>query len=135
MPMIPGPLAVATYATIKIAGYSGVAYALNRFLERQIHIWRFGMFKTGIGLAGGLIYFLALLVIAHGKSLSDAQVYAGALPFRSAAWALALALFYGFRTRTGTIIAALLVGVLWSYLLDRAMALLYHLPGMEMAFC
>jgi hypothetical protein len=135
MPMIPGPLAAATYATIKLAGYAGFAHALNRVLDRNIRIWKFGFAKTGIGLACGLIYFFAMIPIAGSSSLSDAQVYAGALPIRFAVWGVVLALFYGYRKRRGLVIAALFAGVLWSCLLDGAMAVLYHVPGMAMAIC
>jgi hypothetical protein len=135
MPMMPGPLAAATYATIKVAGYAGFAYTLNRMLGRNVHVWKFGFAKTGIGLVGGLPYFFAMMSVAEDRSLSDAQVYAGALPIRFAAWSVALALFYGYRDRKGLVILALVAGVLWSYLLDGAMALLYHVPGMAMAVC
>jgi hypothetical protein len=133
--MMPGPLAAATYATIKVAGYAGFAYALNRMLDRNVQVWRFGFAKTGIGLAGGLTYFFAMMSFADERSISEAQMYVGALPIRLAAWSVALALFYGFRERKGLVIFALVAGVLWSYLLDGAMALVYHVPGMAMAVC
>lgn len=135
MPMMPGPLAAVTYATIKVAGYAGFAYVLNGVLDRSVHIWKFGFAKTGIGLVGGLPYFVAMMSMASAKSFSEAQVYAGALPIRLAAWSVALGLFYGYRDRKGLVILALGAGVLWSYLLDGAMALLYHVPGMSMAIC
>jgi hypothetical protein len=133
--MIPGPLAAVTYATIKVAGYAGFAYVLNRVLDRNVGIWKFGFAKTGIGLAFGLAYFFAMMAIADSSSLSEAQMYAGILPIRLAIWALVLALFYGYRERRGLVMAALFAGVLWSYLLDGAMAVFYHVPGMAMAIC
>ena len=135
MPMMPGPLAAVTYATIKVAGYAGFAHVLNQMLDRNIGVWKFGFAKTGIGLAAGLAYFFAIMSIADGRNFSEAQVYAGVSPFRLAAWGVALALFYGYRDRKALVILALVAGVLWSYLLDGAMALLYHVPGMAMAFC
>ena len=98
--MMPGPLAVATYVSIKVAGYAGF----------------------GMSIAGDI-------------QLSDAQAYAGVFPFRTVARGVALALFYGFRDRKAVVILALIAGVLRSYLLDGAMALFYHLPGMSMAIC
>jgi hypothetical protein len=32
-------------------------------------------------------------------------------------------------------LVTVIAGVAWSYVLDGAMALLYHLPGMAMPFC
>jgi hypothetical protein len=133
--MMPGPLAAVTYATIKVAGYAGFAYALNRVLDRNVRVWKFGFAKTGIGLACGSVYFFAMMSNADSSSLTEAQVYAGALPIRFAVWSVALALFYGYRERRGLVISALFAGVLWSYLLDGAMAILYHVPGMAMAIC
>jgi hypothetical protein len=133
--MVPGPLAAVTYATIKVAGYAGFASVLNRMLGRNVGVWKFGFAKTGIGLVGGLAYFFAVMAISDDKSWSDAQVYAGALPIRLMAWSVALGLFYGFRDRKGVVMLALVAGVFWSYLLDGVMALVYHVPGMAMAFC
>lgn len=135
MPMVPGPLAAVTYAAIKVTGYAGFAYALNRMLDRNVGVWKFGFAKTGIGLVGGLAYFFAVMAISDDKSWSDAQVYVGALPIRLAAWSVALGLFYGFRERRGVVMLALVAGLCWSYLLDGVMAIVYHVPGMAMAFC
>jgi hypothetical protein len=92
--MMPGPLAAATYASIKVAGYAGFAYALNRVLDRSVRVWKFGSVKTGIGLICGVVYFFAMMSIADRSSLSEAQVYAGALPIRFAVWGIVLALLY-----------------------------------------
>lgn len=135
MPMMPGPLAVVTYVTIKVAGYAGFGHVLNRMLDRSVRVWKFGVVRTSTGLGAGLTYFLLMMSIAGDRQLSDAQAYAGVFPFRVAAWGVVLALFYGFRDRKAVVILALITGVLWSYLLDGAMALFYHLPGMAMAIC
>lgn len=135
MPMMPGPLAVVTYVTIKVVGYAGFGHVLNGMLDRSVRVWKFGVAKTCIGLVAGLTYVLLMMSIAGDRQLSDAQAYAGVLPFRAAAWGVALALFYGFRDRKAVVILALVAGVLWSYLLDGAMALFYYLPGMAMAIC
>jgi hypothetical protein len=135
MPMIPGPFAATTYAGIKIIGYAGFAYGLNSVLGRKINVWKFGVAKTAIGLVGGLGYVFAVLsLIGEGKP-SDFSIFAGALPIRLAAWTVALALFYGFRERPKILTAAVVAGTLWSYILDGLMAILYHLPGMQMPFC
>jgi hypothetical protein len=135
MPMIPGPLAVITYTAVKLIGYAGFAYCLNRQAEKQIPVWKFGAAKTAIGLAGGLLYFLIMMTIFGDAKLTDTQAYVGALPFRLMAWIVALALFYGFRDRAALMKLALIAGVLWSYILDGIMAIFYHAPGMAMAFC
>jgi hypothetical protein len=133
--MMPGPLAVATYVTIKVAGYAGFGHVLNRMLARGVGVWKFGAAKTGIGLVAGLAYFFLMMWLVDDKKISDAQAYAGVFPFRVAAWGVALALFYGYRDRKALVVLALIAGVLWSYMLDGAMALLYHVPGMTMAIC
>lgn len=138
--MIPGPLAAATYAAIKMTGYAGFAYGLNRVLGSNVRIWKFGATKIAVGLSGGLFYLYMLDAIgSHG--FSDAQVFAGALPIRLLAWRLAFALFYDFGDRPKVMTPALLAGVIWTYLLDGLMTILYyipgihHLPGMEVPFC
>ena len=135
MPMMPGPLAVATYVTIKVAGYAGFGHVLNQMLGRSVGVWKFGAAKTGIGMVAGLAYFLLMMSLVGDGKISDTQAYAGIFPFRVAAWGVALALFYGYRDRKALVILALIAGVLWSYFLDGAMALLYHVPGMAMAIC
>jgi hypothetical protein len=133
--MMPGPLAAATYAAVKITGYAGFAYGLNRMLGRNVREWKFGVAKTGIGLVGGLIYIFVILRAIDSSRLTNAQIFAGALPIRLVAWGLALALFYGFRDRPNIVVLALVAGVIWSYILDGLMAILYQLPGMAMPFC
>jgi hypothetical protein len=135
MPMIPGPFAAITYAGIKIIGYAGFAYGLNCVLSRKINVWKFGAAKTAIGLVGGLGYVFAVFSLIGAEKPSDFSLFAGALPIRLAAWTVALALFYGFRERPKILIAAVVVGTIWSYILDGVMAVLYHLPGMQMPFC
>jgi hypothetical protein len=135
MPMMPGPLAVITYTAVKVAGYAGYAYWLNRQVGKHVGVWKFGIAKTAIGLVGGLLYVLVMMTMFDDTQLSDAQTYIGALPFRLAAWVVALALFYGFRERAGFMKFALAAGVVWSYILDGVMAIFYHLPGMAMAVC
>lgn len=135
MPMLPGPLAVITYTAVKLAGYAGYACWLNRQLGKSVPVWKFGMAKTAIGLAGGLLYVLIMMTMFEDARLSDTQAYIGALPFRLLAWIVALALFYGFRERAVFMAAALIAGVVWSYILDAMMAIVYHVPGMAMAVC
>jgi hypothetical protein len=135
MPMMPGPLAAITYTAVKVVGYAGFAYWLNRRTGKDVPVWKFGAAKTAIGLAGGLLYFLLMMTVFGDAKLSDTQAYIGALPFRLLAWIAALALFYGFRDRAGFMKLALIAGVLWSYILDGVMAIFYHLPGMAMAVC
>jgi len=110
--MMPGPLAAVTYATIKVVGYAGFAHVLNQMLDRNVRVWKFGLAKTAIGLVAGLTYFFLMTSMAEGRKLSDAQIYAGVLPFRLAAWGVALALFYGYGDRKALLIFALIAGVL-----------------------
>jgi len=135
MPMIPSPLAALAYAAVKIGGYSYFAARLNGIIGTNVRPIRFGLAKTGIGLLGGLVYFY-LLSVWGDEHLSDAKVFVGALPVRLIAWGIALGIFYGFRSKPMLVVAALLVGVVWSYALDGAMWLIYKImPGMVMPFC
>jgi len=135
MPMIPSFLAAASYGAIKVCGYAGFARALNVQLDRKVNIWGFGFAKTAIGFAVGVAYFL-LVLTGKGEHWSEAQVYAGVLPFRLLAWAVALTIFYRLRQQPRALAFMLLVaGVVWSYLLDGLMALVNKLPGMTTAFC
>lgn len=133
--MLPGPLAAATYAAVKIVGYAGFANGLNRILARNISVWKFGLAKTAIGLAFGLIYIFVIVGSSIIGALTETQIFIGAVPIRFIAWSLTLALFYGFRDRPVTICLVLVTGVMWSYILDGVMTILYRLPGMTMPFC
>jgi hypothetical protein len=84
---------------------------------------------------GGLIYIFVILRAIESSRLTEARIFAGALPIRLVAWSLALALFYGFRDRPKIVVLAPVAGVIWSYILDGLMAILYQLPGMTMPFC
>jgi hypothetical protein len=133
--MIPGPLAAITYGTIKVAGYAGFGHWLNGQLDRKVRIWKFGLAKTAIGLAGGLAYFFVLMAAFDDRELSETWAFVGAVPVRAIAWTVALNLFYGLRDKPALMLVVVIAGVAWSYVLDGAMALLYHLPGMAMPFC
>jgi hypothetical protein len=135
MPMIPGPLAAITYGTIKVAGYAGFGYWLNRQLGTNVRVWKFGLAKTAIGLAGGLAYFFFVMVGFKDDQVSEPLAFAGAIPIRAVAWTIALNLFYKLRSQPFLLTIVVAVGVLWSYILDGAMALIYHLPGMAMPLC
>lgn len=135
MPMMPGPLAAATYLAIKVAGYAGFASRLNRMTGADTKVWRFGAAKTGIGLVGGLAYMFAILPALDNEAISDLAAYLGVFPIRLLAWTVALSLFYGLHRNPRLLLAAAAAGTVWSYVLDGAMAVLLPLPGMQMGFC
>lgn len=133
--MLPSPLAAATYATIKVIGYAAFALGLNNVVGKRVSLLKFGISKTVIGLTAGVTYLF--LVVPHTQidQHSNSALLLNAVPIRMLAWAIALSIFYGFRTRPILVSFAVLFGTALSYLLDGIMALLFHLPGMEMPFC
>ena len=136
MPMLPGPLAAGIYATVKIAGYAGFAYGLNKAASRDIPPFRFGAVKTALGLVGAITYLLGIAPLFGSLANFDLALWLGAIPIRLLVWGLALAYFYGFRQRPMLIAAAIPVGVAWSYCLDLLMSLFYRLvPGLAVPFC
>jgi hypothetical protein len=132
--MVPGPLAAITYGAIKVAGYAGFGYWLNGQLDSKVRIWKFGLAKTAIGLVGGLGY-LFIVMSAFGDRMSESLAFAGAIPVRAVAWTIALSLFYRLRDKPFLMLIVVSAGVLWSYILDGAMMLICHLPGMAMPLC
>lgn len=135
MPMLPSLLAAITYAAIKVIGYAGFAHELNKVAGKSVPLLKFGLCKTVIGLTVGLIYIFVVIPYTQIDQHSNLALWIGAVPIRVLAWALALSIFYGFRSRAMLVGSAVLVGTALSYLLDGIMALLFHLPGMEMPFC
>jgi hypothetical protein len=135
MPMLPSPLAAVTYAAIKVIGYAAFANGLNKVVGKSVSLLKFGISKTVIGLAAGVIYLF--LVVPHTQidQHSNSALLLGAVPIRMLAWVVAISIFYGFRARPMLVGCAILFGTALSYLLDGIMALLFHLPGMEMPFC
>jgi len=133
--MVPSPIAALAYGTVKVVGYAYFAKGLNSATGESVRPYRFGVVKTAIGLAGGITYLY--FVSRYSKpNTSDTAVFLGAIPVRTAAWSIALGVFYGFRNRTRTISLAVLVGTGWSYALDGFMWVVYKLlPGMVMPFC
>lgn len=135
MPMLPSPLAAATYAAIKVIGYAAFAHGLNKVLGKSVPLLKFGISKTVIGLTAGVIYLFLVVPYAQIDQNSNSALLLGAVPIRMLAWAIALSIFYGFRTRPMLIGFAVFLGTALSYLLDGIMALLFHFPGMEMPLC
>jgi hypothetical protein len=136
MPMIPSAAAALTYGAVKVAGYSLFAKALNRWAQSPSRPVRFGLGKTALGLAGGLLYLLVIVPFTPLEHSSDATLFIGAIPIRLVAWSVALSLFYRGRLQPRTMLLAVLAGTAGSYVLDGVMALIYRvLPGMVMPFC
>ena len=136
MPMAPSPLAAGVYVVVKVVGYAVFAHGLNRVTEQQIRPYRFAVAKTLVGLVGGIAYLLVLLPSIDAGASSTVSVWLGAIPVRLLAWSLVLAFFFGFRNRPGVMSMAVVVGTVWSYVLDGLMSLFYRiLPGMDMPWC
>ena len=136
MPMIPSVLAVAAYAAIKVVGYAAFAHGTQRVVAQPVSPYRFGFAKTGIGLAGGMLYLFALVPLLQVPSGDSTLLFLGAIPVRAVAWAIAIGIFFGYRQKLQLKLLAVALGVAWSYALDGIMSLLYQiLPGMNMPFC
>lgn len=135
MPMLPSPLAAVTYAAIKVIGYAAFAHGLNNVVGKSVSLLKFGISKIVIGFAAGVTYLFWVVPHTQIDQHSNSALLLGEVPIRMLAWAVALSIFYGFRTRPMLVSFAVLCGTALSYLLDGIMALLFHLPGMEMPFC
>ena len=136
MPFIPSLAAVATYAALKVGGYSAFGFGLNRIRERQVWPLGFGLTKTGCGLVGGLVYVLALAPAAGLDRGGFLPLFLGAIPIRLLAWGVVLHIFYDFRSDPRRLSLVAVVGTLWAYALDGLMAWLGQiLPGMSRPFC
>jgi len=136
MPMAPSPIAAGVYLAVKVVGYAAFAYGLNRVTQQNVRPYRFAAAKTLVGLFGGIAYLLFLLPAINPAETSDVAVWLGAIPVRLLAWSLVLGYFVGFRERPGVVLAAVVVGTAWSYVLDGLMSVLYRvLPGMDMPWC
>jgi len=136
MPMVPSPVAAGVYLAVKVVGYAAFAYGLNRVTDRSVRPYWFAGAKTLVGLAGGVAYLFFLLPAIDAAETSDVAVWLGAIPVRLLAWSLVLGYFFGFRERPGVMLAAVVAGTVWSYVLDGLMSLLYRvLPGMDMPWC
>jgi len=133
MPLFPSPLAAATLLTVKMAGYSLFARALNRRVAAPVSPLGFGAAKTALGFVGGFSYLL-LLQTGGFDDLSEFFVFFGAAPIRFIAWAVLLGWFYKIKGRRLTLVASL--GVCCSYLLDAIMWLLFKVMlGMVIPVC
>jgi hypothetical protein len=133
--MIPSAAAALTYGAVKVAGYALFAKTLNRWAKSPVRPLRFGLAKTALGLAGGLLYLLVIVPSTPLKG-SDAALFIGVMPIRLLVWGIALKLFYGDHLQLRTILLAVVAGTAWSYALDGVMVLIYRvLPGMVMPFC
>jgi hypothetical protein len=136
MPMIPSAAAALTYGAVKVAGYALFGKTLNRWAQSPVRPVRFGLAKTALGLAGGLLYLLVIVPATSLKDSSDAVLFIGVIPIRLVVWSIALKLFYADRLQPRTKLLAVVAGTAWSYALDGVMALIYRvLPGMVMPFC
>jgi hypothetical protein len=134
--MLPSPLAALAYGAIKVVGYAYFARRLNGYLGESVSPVKFGIAKTAIGLAGGLLYLFCMLPAMEVAGASNLIVFLGAAPVRVVAWCVALAVFYGARNRVWVLLTAALIGTTWTFALDGVMWLVYKvLPGMVMPFC
>jgi FtsH-binding integral membrane protein len=135
MPMMPSPVAAVTYGAVKVAGYALFARVLNRYAQKPAPPLKFGIVKTAIGLAGGVIY-LVLLTYFTRDDVSNVETFVGVLPVRLLVWAIVIDRFYRDGLQRRTKVIAIFAGTAWSYVLDGVMALIYRIiPGMVMPFC
>jgi len=87
MPMGPTVAGVAYFVGVKFAGYSAAGALLNRAAgARRPHPVAFGLARTGIGIAAGVSYALALsrLPLTRG----EIWFYPGLIPVRILEWLL-----------------------------------------------
>ena len=136
MPMIPSATAAVVYAAVKVAGYAVFARGVNHFSGRIAPPIKFAFAKTILGLVGGITYVFVLAPAVGVSEQSDSGLFLGVAPVRALAWFVVLSVFYGLKENPKLIVAITFCGVLWSYILDGLMWLIYRVvPGMVMPFC
>jgi hypothetical protein len=120
MPGGPVPFGFAFFAAVKFAGYTCAAWALNRsFQTKETNIWKVGAARTALGLAAGAAYG-GLFFLLGSDVGSPVEYFAGLVPIRLGEWSLIIWYFYqrGKPSRTVSIGNSVVVGTLWSYVLD-----------------
>jgi hypothetical protein len=137
MPMMPSPLAGAAYLAVKLSGYTLFAHGLNAASKQKVSPFKFAAAKTALGLVGGVAYMIVLEgAFGFEKDISDGALFLGAAIPRLLVWSVVINIFYRLRTQPRLMIAAIVLGLAWSYVLDGVMWIVYRiLPGMVMPFC
>jgi hypothetical protein len=126
MPFGPSIVGVATFATVKLVGYSYAGVQLNKYythLKTPAAIG-FGVARTILGIAAGVAvsYVLSHWGITHEMLMWYLLLF----PVRMAEWGFTIWLFYERRASTidwGGLSRFSFFGSMWSYLLDIPAAL------------
>jgi hypothetical protein len=134
MPVVPNPL---VYVALKAGGYALYAKAANTQAGSQVSPLAFGAAKIALGFGTGLLYLFVLDALRPPEFHKTTWlVFVCFAPLRILSWGIAVALF--FRSSTSRTMRGYLVvaGVVWSYILDGVMWLLYRfIPGAAFPFC
>jgi hypothetical protein len=130
MPAGAGPLALAYFAGVKLAGYCAFSGYLNRqFSDRKANPYLAGATRTAIGFAAGAaaVALMSLANVARGEWLFLVFL----IPVRIGEWLLLLRLFYRKPSWDRRKMLYLAVqGTVWSFLLDiPALIAVFVLPG------
>lgn len=101
------------FCGVKLVGYTMAAHWLSSLHRREEHsAWVIGGVRTAIGIVVGAIYYLLC-------PLPGVAYLAGLFPIRLAEWWFLLWLFYRPRDEKESFDSpAIIVGTVWSYLLD-----------------
>jgi hypothetical protein len=123
-------LGIAYFAAVKFAGYSAAGYFVNRSENtNRPKPLVFGGVRTALGIAAGISYSFLLSWVS--VSNQELIFYAGLIPVRFLEWLLVLWLFYRNvpQVRARRMLYVVL-GVIWSYILDLpAVLIAFVLPG------
>ena len=114
------------YALIKVVGYAGFAYYLNRTFSKQNNVWKVGITRAALGVVLGLAHnaiFLNFFEVAMGRvplGGEDTYLYfIGLILLRIFEWALIIHWFYDRRLQNKPrATKAIILGSIWSFTLD-----------------
>jgi len=119
----------AIFCAIKLAGYTGAARVIASIYEAKPYTaWVVGLSRTILGMTtGGLL----MLILESGLGIHPFLLL---LPVRVAEWWFVIWFFYDRKQPKEKIWLAVILAVIWSYMLDIPAALGFLMKG-GMAFC
>ena len=135
MPAGPAPLGFLYFTGIKALGYTVAAYQIKSGYglkgRPKPSVPLVALTRTGIGVAAGIVYWSVWAFTGIGQHVPHGGVwYTGLLPVRVAEWTFLIWLFFDRSLQRSRLWKYVLLGIVWSYLLDViGVAAAWVLPG------
>jgi hypothetical protein len=142
---LPGPLGLAAFSGVKLAGYTLAGVVLRRaYPATRARALTIGLTRAAVGLAVGLLH-LVLWANILGRYLSDRYVlpvfFLGLFILRMIIWTFVIWFFCDrsfldrSRERPGRVVGFAMAGTAFSFLLDAVgIGLAFVTPG-QISFC